>query len=108
MWLNLYEFAINRDGDRVRHRRRAKLGLCIFNVELNGNELTISGEVKNETEEKGKTVHRIERSYGKFRRVFNLSTDVDPEKVEAQYKNGLLNITVAKAEAAQPKRIEVK
>ena len=78
-----------------------------FNIELNGNELKITGELKNESEEKGKTFHRIERSYGKFHRAFKLASDLDAEKVAAEYKNGILHLTVAKAEAEKPKKIKV-
>ncbi|HID22904.1 MAG TPA: Hsp20/alpha crystallin family protein [Planctomycetaceae bacterium] len=79
-----------------------------FQVELKHGDLWITGERKGETEEKGKTWHRVERYYGQFRRVIALGDDVDPEHVEAEYKDGVLRITVPKAESAQTKRIEIK
>jgi len=79
-----------------------------FNVELKEGQLWVTGERKHEHEEKGKTYHRIERHYGHFRRVIPLDATVDAEKVEADYKDGVLHVTVPKSEAARPKRIEVK
>ncbi len=77
-------------------------------IELRQGDLWITGERKAETEEKGKTWHRVERFYGQFRRVVRLGDDVDPENVEAEYKDGVLKITVPKAPTAQTKRIEIK
>jgi len=79
-----------------------------FDVQLKENELWITGERKQETEQQGRTYHRMERYYGKFRRVIPLDAGVDAEHVEAEYKDGVLRITVAKEESAQRKRIEVK
>lgn len=79
-----------------------------FQVELKEGQLWITGERKWETEEKGKTFHRIEREVGQFRRVVMLGKDVDAEKVEASYQNGVLRIVVPKAEQILPRRIEVK
>ena len=76
-------------------------------VEHKAGELWISGERKEEKEEKGKFFHHIERSMGKFHRVIPLVADVDADKIEAVYKDGVLRITVPKAEAARPRRIEV-
>jgi HSP20 family protein len=78
------------------------------NIELKDNQLWISGERKQETVEKEKAFHRIERRFGQFRRVIPLATDVDAEKIEARYKDGVLAIEVPKAEEARPRRIEVK
>ena len=77
-------------------------------VEFKDGHLWITGERKNETEEKGKTFHRIERRYGSFRRVIAIGNEVDAEKVDAAYKDGVLTVFVPKAVAAQPKRIPIK
>ncbi len=77
-------------------------------VELKENQLWISGERRQEAEEKGKTYHRVERAYGQFRRIIPLASHVKPDAIEAEYHDGVLRITVPKHEAAQPKRIEVK
>lgn len=79
-----------------------------FNIEFKDDQLWITGERKHETEEKGKTYHRVERSYGQFRRVISLGTDVDVEHVEANYRDGVLTLQVPKVPAAQPRRINVK
>jgi HSP20 family protein len=79
-----------------------------FNVEFKNGELWITGEKKEEKEEKGKTWHRVERHYGEFRRIFALPAPVNEEKVVAEYKEGVLRVTVPKAEAVKPKKIEVK
>jgi HSP20 family protein len=73
------------------------------------NQLTVSGE-KNHGLEKVETenVHRNERAGGKFVRVVELPAAVEESKVKAQYRDGILTITLPKVEAAKPKQIEVK
>ena len=77
-------------------------------VEISNGSLWISGERKEEKEERGKTYHQIERRYGEFRRVIPLGATVNEENVEAAFKDGVLTITVPKMEEAKPKHIEVK
>ena len=79
-----------------------------FHIEIHEGRLTVSGERSKEEQVEGKTFHRVERHYGKFRRTFNLGSDVEPEKVKAEYKQGVLRLTIPKCEKAQPKTIEVK
>lgn len=79
-----------------------------FNLEFKEGQLWITGERKTETEEKNKTYHRVERRYGQFRRVISLGTDVDVDKVSAEYKDGVLHVTVPKAPSVQPRRIAIK
>ncbi len=79
-----------------------------FSVELKEGHLWVTGERIQEREEKGKTYHRVERQYGRFQRAIPIPANVQADKVEAQYKDGVLRITVPKDEAAQPKRIAVK
>ncbi|HVC98188.1 MAG TPA: Hsp20/alpha crystallin family protein [Pirellulales bacterium] len=79
-----------------------------FKVEVKNGELWVTGEKKEEKEEKGKTFHRIERTYGEFRRVIPLPGTVNEEKIEAEYKAGVLKVFVPKTEAAKPRHIEVK
>jgi HSP20 family protein len=69
--------------------------------------LTVSGERKHESEEKDKNFVRTERAYGAFSRSFTLPDNIDHEKISADYKNGLLNVTLAKTEKARPKEIAV-
>ena len=77
-------------------------------VEIKGEQLWITGEKKEEKEEKGKTFHRIERRAGMFRRIFALPVEVEQEKVEAKFTDGVLRVTLPKAEKVAPKQIEVK
>ena len=77
-------------------------------LELEDGVLTISGTRESEAEAEGKKLHRVERSHGAFRRSFSLGPDVDADKVEAEYKDGVLRIIVPKAEKVRPKRIEIK
>jgi HSP20 family protein len=76
-------------------------------LSLENNILTIRGEKKQETTDEGGKVHRFERSYGMFERTFSLPSTVDPEKIEARYEDGILNITIPKAERARPREIPV-
>ena len=77
-------------------------------VEFKDGHLWVTGERKQESEEKGKTYHRVERRYGSFRRVIAIGNEVDAEKVDATYKDGVLTVDIPKAAAAQPKRIQIK
>jgi HSP20 family protein len=76
-------------------------------VTVQDDVLTIAGERTREKEEKGKKFHRIERAYGSFSRSFTLPEDADPAKVSAEFKNGVLNVHLAKSEKAKPKTVEV-
>ncbi|MBN1347740.1 MAG: Hsp20/alpha crystallin family protein [Phycisphaerae bacterium] len=72
-----------------------------------GNELTVKGQRKPADQE-GIVCHRQERGMGSFSRSLTLPSDVDSEKVQAKLCNGVLTLTMPKAEAARPKRIEIK
>ncbi|HET8759577.1 MAG TPA: Hsp20/alpha crystallin family protein [Nitrospiria bacterium] len=76
-------------------------------VTVQDDVITIAGERTREKEEKGKKFHRIERAYGSFSRSFTLPEDADPAKVSAEFKNGVLNVHLAKSEKAKPKTVEV-
>lgn len=78
-------------------------------VSLSHDVLTISGEKKAEKEDKGENYYRMERSYGSFQRAIQLPAEVNTDKVEAIFKNGILNITLPKTAAAQHrKKIAIK
>lgn len=79
-----------------------------FKVEVHNGELWISGEKKEEKEEQGKTFHKVERRFGSFRRVVRLPEGFDKEAIDAEYRDGVLKITIPKKEEVQPKHIEVK
>ena len=79
-----------------------------INISIEDNVLSISGEKKSEIKSEDKNYHRFERSYGKFYRSFELPHSVDRENIDASYINGVLNVSLPKAEEAKPKQIEVK
>jgi len=76
-------------------------------VSVQDNILTLSGEKKQEKVEKDANYHRMERSYGSFSRSFTLPTSVQPDKVKANYKDGILRITLPKSEEVKPKQIPI-
>ncbi len=77
-------------------------------VEVRDQMLLITGERKEEKEEKGKTFHRVERRAGMFRRALQLPVEIKEDKVEAQFTAGVLKITLPKADRAAPRQIEIK
>lgn len=79
-----------------------------INLSLDNSILTISGERKAETEHNEKNYHRVERSFGHFARSFNLGNKVDSNSIQAQYKDGVLEIVIAKSQETKPKSIDIK
>jgi len=79
-----------------------------IDIQVNGNQLTIAGERKEEKEEKGETFHRVERRAGRFSRSFTLPCGVDENKVDATYHDGVLSVTLPKTEESKSRRITVK
>ena len=76
-------------------------------VTIRDNALHIRGEKKEEKEEKTESYHRVERVYGKFERVIPLPTDVKVEAAKAEFKDGVLEIRIPKAESSKEKKIEI-
>jgi HSP20 family protein len=76
-------------------------------ISIQDGVLTLRGEKKQEKEENDRNYHRIERNYGAFCRSFQLPTSVKSEKVKATYKDGVLSITLPKAEEVKPKEIPI-
>ena len=79
-----------------------------MDVRIENGVLTLHGERKQETEVQEENAHRMERVYGAFTRSFSLPTTVDAAKVAATYKDGVLEVTVPKAESAKPKKVEIQ
>jgi len=77
-------------------------------VTISNGVLMLSGEREFEKEEKGKKYHRMERAYGRFMRTFDLPEDAAPDKVTADFKDGVLKVHIEKSEKARPKEIDVK
>jgi HSP20 family protein len=78
-----------------------------IDVRMESGTLILRGERKFEESKDGGGWHRVERSYGTFERVFALPETVDPEAVKADYKSGVLTITLPKKEVAKPRQIKV-
>ena len=74
---------------------------------VENNTLTISGEKRMDSELKEENCHRVERAYGTFSRSFTLPNVVDTEKIKAEFKDGLLRVTLPKREEAKPKQISI-
>ena len=86
-------------------------GMQIDKLEMyvkEGNQLTIQGERRPEQRKEKEIWHRQERGFGQFSRVITLPADVNSDKVEAKFENGVLLVTLPKGEHAKPKRITVK
>ena len=77
-------------------------------VSIDDGVLSIRGERKFDKEEKGKTYHRIERSYGTFMRSFSLPENIDDKKLLANYKDGVLEVHLPKTPVTKAKAIDIK
>jgi HSP20 family protein len=77
-------------------------------ISITANVLSLSGEFKEESEQKEKAYHLREQRYGSFERSVPLPTDVQTEKASADFENGVLTITLPKSEAVKPKTINIK
>jgi HSP20 family protein len=76
-------------------------------VRVEDSTLYLKGERKFEKEVKDENYHRVERSYGSFARSFSLPSSINAEKVKAEYKDGLLTLTLPKREEAKPRTIKI-
>ena len=83
-----------------------------IDVTVSGDQLTIKGEKKSEVDEKkdekGRAFRRIERSYGSFERTMALPFDIDPDKVQATFQNGVLTLTLPKPPDVQKKSKKIE
>ena len=79
-----------------------------ISITFENGVLTLSGERKSELETSRDNYHRVERQHGSFTRSFTLPASVDPARIEASYKDGVLTVRVPKREEARPKQIEIK
>ena len=79
-----------------------------IDISIDGNNLVISGEKKQESEEQGRNYYRAERSYGSFRRSFVLPPGADVENVKASSKDGVLSIVVPKGDDRKSRKVEIE
>ena len=76
-------------------------------VRVENNVLTLRGERKLDNDVQKENYHRVERAYGSFSRSFTLPTVVDTEKIKAEYRDGVLRVSLPKREEAKPKQISI-
>ena len=79
-----------------------------IDIDLKDNTLSIKGEKKVETKDEKENYIRVESSYGKFERSFNVSDDIDRNSVNASFKDGVLTLVLNKKEDSKPKQIKVE
>ncbi|MBW2181373.1 MAG: Hsp20/alpha crystallin family protein [Deltaproteobacteria bacterium] len=79
-----------------------------IDITLTDGLLTIKGEKKHENEENKENYHFVERKYGSFTRTLRLPNDVEHDKIDANYKDGVLKLVIGKPEKVEPKKIEIK
>lgn len=77
-------------------------------IEVKDRMLTFTGEKKTENDKKDRNIHLYERTYGKFCRTFTLPDNVDVDKIEAGFKDGILHIDIPKTEETKPRQVEVQ
>lgn len=78
-----------------------------LDVSVTGRNVTVSGERSIPSEDQQVRYHRREREAGKFRRQFNLPTDIESDRVQAKYRHGMLMIVLPKAESSKPRKISI-
>ncbi len=99
---------LEKEGNIVLRAELPGMNEKEIELKVEGDMLILKGERKMESEDNKSTYHRIERSYGSFTRSFRLPDTVDSEKINADYKNGVLTITISKKPEVKPREIPVK
>ena len=105
-WLPAVDVSEDKDNVYVKADLPGLKKEDIF-LNIEGKALTIHGERKIEKEQKAKNYYRTERSCGIFERTLDLGSNVDPSKIKATYKNGVLEIIVPKTEESKSQKIEI-
>ena len=98
---------IEKDGNLILHAELPGMKEKEIELKLEGNTLTLKGERKMENEDEKGTYHRVESFYGSFTRSFRLPDTVDYEKIKADYKNGVLTVTIPQKPEVKPREIPV-
>jgi HSP20 family protein len=107
VWMPLTDIFESKDNYKIK----ADLpGMKKEDVKISFSEgqLSISGERVQEQESKNTKCHRVERTYGKYYRLFNLPKEIKEDKIKAEFKDGQLTISILKADEVKPKEIEIK
>jgi len=98
---------LEKDGDLILRAELPGLTEKQIELKLEGNTLTLKGERKMENEDKKSNYHRLESFYGSFMRTFRLPDTVNMEKISADYKNGILTVTLPQKPEVKPREIPV-
>jgi HSP20 family protein len=98
---------MEKEGNLILRAELPGLSEKQIELKLEGNTLTLKGERKMENEDKKGTYHRVESCYGSFTRSFRLPDTVDTDKIHADYKNGILTVTIPQKSEAKPREIPV-
>ena len=98
---------LEKDGNLILRAELPGMTEKQIELKLEGNTLTLKGERKMENEDKKSSYHRVESFYGSFTRSFRLPDTVDAEKINAEYKNGVLMVTIPQKPEVRPREIPV-
>ncbi|MBN2321562.1 MAG: Hsp20/alpha crystallin family protein [Acidobacteria bacterium] len=98
---------MEKDGNLILRAELPGLNEKEIELKLEGNILTLKGERKMENEDEKGTYHRVESYYGSFTRSFRLPETVDCEKINAEYRNGVLKVTIPQKPEVKPREIPV-
>jgi HSP20 family protein len=98
---------LEKDGNLIMRAELPGMTEKQIELKIEGNTLTLKGERKMDNEDKKNNYHRIESSYGSFTRTFRLPDTVDPGRISAEYKNGLLTVTIPQKPEVKPREIPV-
>ncbi len=106
-WLPVVDIFENANQEIVLKAELPGIAREDIDVRVENNTLTLRGERKRESEVTQEQYHRVERSYGAFTRSFSLPSRIDTEKVKAEFKDGVLSITLPVKAEAKPRQIDV-
>jgi len=98
---------LEKEGNLILHVEVPGMNEKDIDLKLEGNVLTLKGEKKQENEEERNNYHRMERYYGSFSRSFTLPDSVDRDGIRADYKNGILTVTIPQKPEVRPREIPV-
>ena len=98
---------LEKDGNLILRAELPGMTEKQIELKLEGNTLTLKGERKMENEDKKSNYHRVESFYGTFTRSFRLPDSVNSDKINAEYKNGVLTVTIPQKPEVRPREIPV-
>ncbi len=107
VWVPRVDITENESGYQV-HADLPGMSREDVQITLDDGVLTINGERKSSFEDKSESCHLSERVHGKFSRSFTLRNTIDTGKIDAEFNNGVLTVSLPKMEEAKPRKIEIK